>query len=125
MKNTLRKTLLICFGFAFLGSLYSFKVLAKEDSKITKEVIIESDLCDCNYHLYVETCTGMWYLKLKNDCPDPIVATCHYTIYYEDGTHKKYTEDIRLNGYWVTVVASGYLDHSSCTADNVTARFAD
>jgi len=124
-KNTMKKILLICFGIALLSGLYSFRTIDRESPKGIEKVVVDNDLCDCNYRLYVETCTGFWYLKLKNGCPDPIIATCKYTIYYDDGTHKTYSENVRLNGNWETVVASGNTDHSSCTADSVDARFAN
>ena len=124
MKKSLIKASLVCLGITLLCGLYSFKTLEREISQCVTEMVIENDLCDCNYRLYVETCTGFWYLKLKNECPDPIIATCKYTIYYDDGTQKTYTETIRLNGVWETIVASGNTDHSSCTANSVSARFA-
>lgn len=125
MKNTLRKTLLICFGFAFLGGLYSFKILAKEDSTIIKEVIIESNLCGCNCDLYVETSAGWWYLKLKNGCPDPVDVTCYYIIRYADGDECKHTYSARLGGYQETVVETGNLRNSECKPNGVKARYVN
>lgn len=120
----MKKALLICFGAICIGNVISFGTPVKKDCSNIREVIVENDCCDCNYRLYVETCTGFWYLKLKNDCPNPIIATCKYTIYYDDGTHKSYSENVRLNGYWETIIASGNMDHSSCTADGVSANYA-
>lgn len=120
----MKKILLFCLGLAFIGSLYSFKTTEKEKQLNIEKIVIENDLNDCNYDLYVETCIGWWYLKLKNGCQDPILATCKYTIYYDDGSHKSYTvENVRVNGYSETIVTSGNSDHSSCTADYVSARY--
>lgn len=116
--------MLISLIFVFWGNVISFSTPVKIYCPIIREVIAENDCCDCNYRLYVETCTGFWYLKLKNDCPNPIIATCKYTIYYDDGTHKSYSENVRLNGNWETIIASGNMDHSSCTADGVSANYA-
>lgn len=124
MKKLLLKATFVCLGITLLCGMYSFKTPQKELLKNIKEVVIEKDLCDCNYHLYVENGVGWWYLKLKNGCPDPIIATCKYTIYYEDGSSKSCTQTVRLNGNWETIVDRGNSDHSSCTADDVSARFA-
>lgn len=125
MKKSLLQTSLLCLTIAVIGSFYSFKSPNNESSPTIKEVVIEDNLCGCDYRLYVENGTGWWYLKLKNMCSDPIIATCKYTIYYDDGTHKSYTENVRLNGNWETIVASGNSDHSSCTADDVSAQFTN
>ena len=125
MRKTLLKPLLICLGITFLCGLYSFKSIEKKTSQTPNKVVVENDRCDCNYHLYVENGVGWWYLKLKNNCPDPIIATCRYTIYYNDGSRESFTETVRLNGNWETVVDRGNSDHSSCTADGVQAKFAN
>ena len=158
MKKSLLKTSLICLGVTLLCGMYSFKTpesvdlqqlyqtasisidtLVTPDGEVTqliKEVVVESDQgdCDCTVTLYVVyNVSTWWYLKLKNNCPKPVEATCEYIIYsYYDPQTQQFcsseeghqtTIPIELGGNCETRVDDGSLDCSVCEPVSVSAHY--